>query len=79
MKNPQILLTCYINNYTKKGSKKSKQKHTILEVYSNQYYKSKIQGLINEELKNDVEFASLSQKKCCAYQLSVYRHIHANC
>ena len=78
-KNPQILLTHYINNSAKKCSKKSKWKHTILKVYSDHYYKSKIQGLVNEELKNDAEFASLSQKKHHAYQLSVYQCIHANC
>jgi hypothetical protein len=78
-KNPQNLLTRYINKSGKKGSKKPKRKHTILEVYSDQYFKSKLQGLVNEELKNDLEFASLSPKKRPSYQLSVYRRIRADC
>ena len=78
-KNPQSLLTRYIHKSTKKGTKKSKRKHTILEVYSDRYYKSKLQGLVNEELKNDSEFALLSQKKRPAYRLSVYRRIRADC
>jgi hypothetical protein len=78
-KNPQSLLSRYIRNSAKKGSKKPKRKHTILEVYSDRYYKSKLQGLVNEELKNDPEFASLAKKKQPAYQLSVYRRIRADC
>ena len=78
-KNPQSLLTRYIHKSPKKHSKNPKRKHTILEVYSDRYYKSKLQGLVNDELKNDPQFASLSQKKCPAYQLSVYRRIRADC
>ena len=78
-KNPQSLLSRYIHSSVKKGSKKYKRKHTILEVYSDRYYKSKLQGLVNEELKNDPEFESLSHKKKHAQQLSVYRRIRADC
>lgn len=63
----------------KKGPKKPKRKHTILEVYSDRYYKSKLQALVNEELKDDSEFASLPSKKKHAHQLSVYRRIRADC
>ena len=78
-KNPQSLLTRYIHKSPKKHSKNPKRKHTILEVYIDRYYKSKLQGLVNDELKNDPQFASLSQKKHPAYQLSVYRRIRADC
>lgn len=78
-KNPQNLLTRYIGNSSKKGHKKPKRKHTILEVYSDRYYKSKLQVLVNEELKNDPDFASLPSKKKHAHQLSVYRRIRAEC
>lgn len=78
-KNPQSLLTRYIHNSVKKGPKKQKRKHTILEVYSDRYYKSKLQSLVNEELKNNPEFASLSKKKKLAQRLLVYRRIRADC
>jgi len=78
-KSPQVLLARYLNKFPKKGTKKSKRKHTILEVYSDRYYKSKLQGLVNDELKNDQEFQSLPQKKQQAYQLSAYRRIRADC
>ena len=78
-KNPQNLLTRYIGNSSKKGHKKPKRKHTILKVYSDRYYKSKLQVLVNEELKNDPDFASLPSKKKHAHQLSVYRRIRAEC
>ena len=35
--------------------------------------------MVNEELNNDPEFASLPQKKKLAYQLSVYKRIRADC
>jgi hypothetical protein len=78
-KNPRTLLARYLDKSPKKGSKKSKRKHTILEVYSDRYYKSKLQNLVNEELKDDPEFASLPQKKQQAHQLSVYHRIRADC
>ena len=51
----------------------------MLEIYSDRYYKSKIQALVNEELKNDPEFTSMSKKKQNSHQLRVYRRIRANC
>ena len=35
--------------------------------------------MVNEELNNDPEFASLPQKKKHAYQLAVYKRIRADC
>jgi hypothetical protein len=80
-KNPQSLLTRYHRKVAsaKKGSKKPRRKHSILEIYSDHYYKLKIQDLVNEELKDDPQYASLSQKKKPAYQLSVYIRIRADC
>jgi uncharacterized membrane protein YukC len=51
----------------------------ILEVYSDRYYKSKLQGLVNQELRDDPQYTLLSQKKKHAHQLSVYRHIRGDC
>ena len=80
-KKPQPLFTHYLNKTAsvKKGSKKSKWKHTILEIYSDHYYKSKIQGLVNDELDNDPQYESLPQMKKVSLQLSVYRRIRADC
>jgi hypothetical protein len=78
-KNPKNLLSRYIHNSVKKGTKKSTRKRTIVEVYSDRYYKSKLQCLVNQELENDPGFASLSQKKKIAHQLSVYRRIRVDC
>ena len=80
-KKPQPLFTHYLDKTAsvKKGSKKSKQKHMILEIYSNHYYKSKIQGLVNDELDNDLQYKSLPRTKKVSLQLSVYRCIHADC
>lgn len=75
--NPQALLSRYIRKSSKNGSKKPKRKHTILEIYSDHYYKSKLQALVNEELKDDPDFTSLSPKKQQAHQLSVYLRIRA--
>ena len=49
----------------------------MIEIYSDHYYKSKLQGLVNKELKDDPEFASLPPKKKQARQFSVYLRIHA--
>lgn len=78
-KNPKTLLTRYLRKSQKIGSKKPKRKHTALEIYSDRYYKSKLQGLVNEELKDDPEFASLPSKKKHAYQFSAYLRIRAEC
>jgi hypothetical protein len=80
-KNSQSLLARYLGKETsaKKGPKKATRKHTILEVYSDRYYKVKLQGLVNQELKDDPQYALLSQKKKHAHQLSVYRRIRADC
>jgi hypothetical protein len=75
--NPQALLSRYLRKSPKNGSKKLKRKHTILEIYSDRYYKSKLQSLVNEELKDDLEYRSLSPKKQQAHKLSVYRRIRA--
>jgi hypothetical protein len=70
-------MSLYANKFEKKGSKKSKRKNMILELYSDTYYKTKLQGLVSEELKNDPNFATLSLKMQRAQQLSVYRRIRA--
>jgi hypothetical protein len=49
----------------------------MIEIYNDRYYKSKLQGLVNEELKDDPEFASLPPKKKQARQFSVYLRIRA--
>lgn len=80
-KDPQSLLARYLGKTATvtKVSKKLKRKHTIVEVYSERYYKSKLQGLVNEELKDNSQYASLPQKQQNAHQLSVYRRIRADC
>jgi hypothetical protein len=80
-KSSQSVLARYLRNLasTKKGVKKSKRKRTILEVYSDRYYKSNFQDLVNQELKDDPHYASLPQKKKRAHQLSVYKRIRADC
>jgi hypothetical protein len=50
-----------------------------LEVYSDRYYKPKLQVLVNQQLNDDPQYASLSQKKQHARQLSVYLHVRADC
>jgi Ran GTPase-activating protein (RanGAP) involved in mRNA processing and transport len=79
--NPQTLLARYARKTAsaKKASKKSKRKHNILEVYSDNYYKSKLQGMVNEELNDDPQYAALPRNKKHAHQLSVYLRIRANC
>jgi hypothetical protein len=78
-KNPQDIFTRYLHKFPKKASKRSKRRHSIIEVYSDRYYKSKLQNLVNEELKDDSDYASLSQQKKKAYQFSVYLRIRADC
>lgn len=51
----------------------------MIEIYSDHYYKSKLQGLVNEELKDNEEFASLPPKKQQAHQFSVYLRTRAEC
>jgi hypothetical protein len=79
--NPQSLLTRYVRKTAsaKKASKKSTRKRNILEVYSDNYYKSKLQALVNEELDDDPQYAALPRNKRHAHQLSVYLRIRANC
>jgi hypothetical protein len=78
-KNPQDIFTRYLHKFPKKASKRSKRRHSIIEVYSDRYYKSKLQNLVNEELKDDSDYASLSQQKQKAFQFSVYLRIRADC
>jgi hypothetical protein len=80
-KKPQPLFSHYLDKTAsaKKGSKKSKRKHTILEIYSDNYYKSKIQGLVNDELDNDPQYESLPRTEKVSRQLSIYRRIRADC
>lgn len=80
-KKTQPLFSHYLDKTasTKKGPKKSKRKHTILEIYSDHYYKSKIQGLVNDELDNDLQYESLSRTEKVSRQLSIYRRIRAEC
>ena len=59
----QALLSHYLHKSSKNGSKKAKWKQTILEIYSDNYYKSKLQGLVNNKLKDNPEFTLLYPKK----------------
>lgn len=77
-KNPQSLLARYLHKVNK-APKKPKRRHTLLEIYSDNYYKSKLQSLVNDELKDDPQYASLPKKKQHAHQLSVYLRIRADC
>ena len=80
-KDPKSLLDRYLSKTAsaKKGSKKTKRKRTILEVYSDYYYKSKLQGLVNEELKGIPQYASLPQKMKHSQRMSVYLRIRGDC
>lgn len=80
-KDPKSLLDRYLGKTAsaKKGPKKTKRKRTILEVYSDYYYKSKLQGLVNEELKDIPQYASLPQKMKHSQRMSIYLRIRGDC
>jgi hypothetical protein len=75
------LLTRYLRKVvsTKSNGKAFKRKPQILEIYSERYFKSNIQDLVNQEVKDDPHYASLPRKEQQARRLSTYLRIRADC
>jgi hypothetical protein len=63
---------------TSKGSKKATRKRTLLEVYSELYYKSKLQGLVSAAVQADPEYNSLPSAGRAARHMSLYHQIRAD-
>jgi hypothetical protein len=71
---PRSLLARYARG---KGRRKSTRRRTVLEVYSDLYYDSKLRNLVRNEFEQDPLHASLSQGERSARQMAVYRKIRA--
>ena len=70
-KNPRSLLACYVQK-NNQGRKKSTCKRTVLEVYSDLYYDSKLCDKVKEEIEKDSAYASLSQSEHLTRHMVVY-------
>ena len=76
-KNPKTLLARYLRKVQAIKDKKVGRKRTILVIYSDLYYKEKIQPLVNVALEREPK--SLSQPEQASRQLEHYHHIRAEC
>lgn len=76
-KNPKTLLARYLRKVQSSKDKKVTRKRTMLVIYSDLYYKKKIQPLVNAALEKLPK--SLSQPEHSSHRLKHYQRIRAEC
>ena len=77
-RSPHSLLSHYVRKVSNaKGKGMATRKRTILEIYSELYYDSKLRSIVKEELDSDLSYSSLTQNERSARQMTAYRKIRA--
>ena len=77
-RSPRSLLSRYVRKVSNaKGKGMATRKRTILEIYSELYYDSKLRSIVKEELDSDLSYSSLTQNERSARQMTAYRKIRA--
>ena len=72
-RSPRSLLSRYVRKVSNaKGKGMATRKRTILEIYSELYYDSKLRSIVKEELDSDLSYSSLTQNERSARQMTAY-------
>src|ERR1700733_16175875 len=73
-KNISSMLTRYVR---RKPSKKGRRRRTLLEIYSNLHYKTKLRVLVAQELKDTTPATQETKKQHAARKMAIYQRLRA--
>lgn len=74
-KNVSSMLTRYVHQ--NKPSKQGRRRRTLLEIYSNLHYKTKLRVLVAQELKDTTPATPETKKQHAARKMAVYQRLRA--
>lgn len=74
-KNVSSMLTRYLHQ--SKASKQGRRRRTLLEIYSNLHYKTKLRVLVAQELKDTTPVTPETKKQHDARKMAIYQRLRA--